>query len=283
MYNFKKTKYFDLFNNCDKAKNLCRKTLILHGSKDMIVPYIHGRILSQLIPKIYLYDFITVLNADHNNLLKTDETIFKYINEFIFHCTGNNTTTDCYEINKNVQINIDSNDDIKKVNYTNNFMKSEIMEFNENDEKIHNRILSKEKEGFWAKLKSNSCINHPIIHAKKIKSIIYNDINDIKDDNNNTKQKYDNHYDNLRFSYKKEMYKEKEKYKCMQNTNQRAANYSPNYYYVDIGTYSKNNKFASYMKYSKNVNNNNNNIQKNKFENSSVSINSSTNSINNIK
>jgi predicted esterase len=286
MYNFKKTKYFDLFNNCDKAKHLCRKTLILHGNKDKIVPYIHGRILSKLIPKKYFYDFITVLNADHNNLLKTDETIFKYINEFIYHCIRNNNSTDYYEINKNTQINFDGNDDVNEISYTNNFMKSEAMKFNENDEKKNNRILSKDKEGLSIKLKSNSCINYPLIHAKKIKSIIDNDINIIKDGNSNINPNYDSHYNNLRFSY------EKEKYKYKQNINQRKTIYSPNYYCVDIGTYSKNNKFALYKKYFKNVNNinnnnisnnnSNNNIQKSKFENSLVSINSSTNNINSI-
>lgn len=45
-YNFKKTYYFDIFNSCGNAK-FCESTIyIIHGSKDKIVPYIHGRILA---------------------------------------------------------------------------------------------------------------------------------------------------------------------------------------------------------------------------------------------
>ena len=46
IYNIKKTPYFDIFNNCDKAHKLFTKILFLHGDCDTIVPYIHGRILA---------------------------------------------------------------------------------------------------------------------------------------------------------------------------------------------------------------------------------------------
>ena len=89
LYNVKKTRYFDLFNNCDKAKNLCLKTLFIHGNKDNMVPYIHGRILSTLIPQKNLFFFLTVENAGHNNIFKINkELIYDTIRQFIQGCTG---------------------------------------------------------------------------------------------------------------------------------------------------------------------------------------------------
>ena len=91
LYNVKKTSFFDLFNNCDKAKHLCIKTFFIHGNKDSMVPYIHGRILAKLIPRRYFYDFLTVDGADHNNIFKINkELIYKRIRLFIKDCTGYN-------------------------------------------------------------------------------------------------------------------------------------------------------------------------------------------------
>ena len=92
--NTKKTMYFDLFNNCDKAKYIKTKTLFLHGNRDKTVPYIHGRILSKLIPEKYFYDFLTVDNANHNDLLKSSKPgVFKYIYRFILDCIDDSNTT----------------------------------------------------------------------------------------------------------------------------------------------------------------------------------------------
>ena len=84
-YNFNKTYYFDIFNSCDKAK-FCESTIyIIHGTKDSIVPYIHGRILAKLIPKKYLYGFYTVPDANHNDLIKfAREQLYNNIGNFIF-------------------------------------------------------------------------------------------------------------------------------------------------------------------------------------------------------
>jgi len=84
-YNFKKTYYFDIFNSCDKAK-FCESTIyIIHGNKDKIVPYIHGRILAKLIPQKYLYGFYTVPDADHNDLIKfAKEHLYINIGTFIY-------------------------------------------------------------------------------------------------------------------------------------------------------------------------------------------------------
>ena len=100
LYNYKKTKYFDLFNNCDKAKHLCRKTLFIHGNKDNIIPYVHGRILAKLIPKEHFYYFLTVSNASHNNIFKVNkELIYKTIRQFIKDCTGQSS-----DLLKNIEI-----------------------------------------------------------------------------------------------------------------------------------------------------------------------------------
>ena len=84
IYNFKKTYYFDLFNNCDKAKFCCSKIFFIHGDKDTIVPYVHGRILAKLIPKQYFYNFYTVTGANHNDIIKFGkEKLYTNIYEFI--------------------------------------------------------------------------------------------------------------------------------------------------------------------------------------------------------
>ena len=89
LYNIKNTYYFDLFNSCDKAKYLHIKTLFIHGNKDHMVPYIHGRILAKLIPQKYFYDFLTIDNADHNNIFKINkDLIYRTIRKFIKDCTG---------------------------------------------------------------------------------------------------------------------------------------------------------------------------------------------------
>jgi hypothetical protein len=89
LYNIKRTPFCDLFNSCDKAKSLCIKTFFIHGNKDSMVPYIHGRILATLIPQKYFYKFLTVPNADHNNMFKVNkQLIYTEIKKFIKECTG---------------------------------------------------------------------------------------------------------------------------------------------------------------------------------------------------
>jgi pimeloyl-ACP methyl ester carboxylesterase len=84
IYNFKKTYYFDLFNSCDKAKKCKTKIFFIHGDKDTIVPYVHGRILSTLIPKKYFSGFYTVPGANHNDIIKfAKETLYLEISNFL--------------------------------------------------------------------------------------------------------------------------------------------------------------------------------------------------------
>ena len=89
LYNIKRTPFCDLFNSCDKAKKLCIKTFFIHGNKDRMVPYIHGRILAKLIPQKYYYNFLTVPDADHNDMFKVNkELVYTNIRKFIKDCTG---------------------------------------------------------------------------------------------------------------------------------------------------------------------------------------------------
>ena len=91
IYNIRSTFFLDILTNCDKAKNIKTKVLFIHGVNDLVVPYIHGRILSKLIPEKYFYDFITVKDGGHNNLFRNKKdkmNIFRKIREFISACSG---------------------------------------------------------------------------------------------------------------------------------------------------------------------------------------------------
>ena len=118
IYNIKKTFFLDIFANCDKFKNIKTNTLFIHGTDDNVVPYIHGRILAKLLDEKYLYTFLTINDAGHNNLFynrKDKEIIFEKINEFISFCTGvdiniKNTISNISEIND--RKNNFSNDEI---------------------------------------------------------------------------------------------------------------------------------------------------------------------------
>ena len=111
LYDINRTAYFDLFNNVDKAKFLKTKTFFIHGNKDTVVPYIHGRILAKLIPSKYFYDFLTVPNANHNNLFKEKkDLIFKKIREFIKNCTGYFIDFSKLNIDDSSTSTIDNND-----------------------------------------------------------------------------------------------------------------------------------------------------------------------------
>ena len=256
IYDIKTTKYFDLFNNCDKAKNLCTKTLFIHGNNDTIVPYKHGRILSDIIPQQYFYDFITVDKADHNNLIKnTKEWIFQYINEFISFCTDDNSSYYNNEIIENTDINEEKK---RKRSDLSSLTKSEDFIMTKSKE-IEKPIISLENgQNLEKQLKPHSYINDPIKY--KINLTI---------DNNNQ---------NLKFNLQCE--KEKINLRYLDNAKPKIENSSKNYYYVNIGTFSQNNKFPIYNNYYC-QSHNNKNIKNLIKENSMSSIFSSNVTINN--
>ena len=114
VYNINKSPFFDIFKNCDKVDKLKAKTLFIHGNKDKVIPYIHGRILAKIIPKQYFYDFYTVNNGDHNNLfVKENEKLFCKIREFISFCCGINIEK---LIKKNIKLDKLNHEFYKKIN-----------------------------------------------------------------------------------------------------------------------------------------------------------------------
>ena len=122
LYNFKKTYYFDIFNNCDKAHLINTKVFFIHGNKDIIVPYIHGRILAKMIPKKFFYSFFTVKDANHNNLFvseKNRDEIYSKIVDFVNFCIPEKEKKD-YINNKNFEtLYKNENEKYGKGNYNN--------------------------------------------------------------------------------------------------------------------------------------------------------------------
>lgn len=89
IYNMRISKFFDFFCSVDKAKDISAPVLILHGNKDTIVPYMHGKILSKKISEKNLFEFVTIKGANHNNTLKTSrDFVYKRIRRFISHSTN---------------------------------------------------------------------------------------------------------------------------------------------------------------------------------------------------
>lgn len=89
VYNIKTKMFFDMFHTVSKVKYLKCPTLIIHGNRDNIIPYVHGRILAELIPPQFNFHFITVDGADHNNIIvKYKDYIFKGIRNFIMKTTN---------------------------------------------------------------------------------------------------------------------------------------------------------------------------------------------------
>ena len=274
IYNGKNTKYFDLFNNCDKAKNICTDILFLHGNKDKTIPYTHGRILSELIPEKYFYNFLTVDGADHNNLIKMcKEDMFDYIKIFMSDCI--------IKYRKNVKFN----------NYiTKNYFNTRKKFYLESED--HN--LKEEKES-----NDIDIFNHENNKASTFSNFKINNINnDISkeehknDTNYNSNIKHFHHIDstNLQIlSKNKDLNPElstinNNKIKG-KNTLQKNNN---KYYHVIIGTnQSKINRDKFWTIYKKNRDTNINELNKisyfNEKGNSSTNITSSNISINNNK
>jgi dienelactone hydrolase len=147
-YNIKKTKYFDLFNNCDKAKYLNTKTFFIHGTKDTFVPYIHGKILAKLIPQEYYYDFLTIQDADHNNLFKNNkDLIFKKIRQFIKDCTGYYTDFSKISLDESSSNStVDNNDNNINPNDTNDKINDENKDTLNNMDNLSDKEIIRQKK-----------------------------------------------------------------------------------------------------------------------------------------
>lgn len=194
-YNVKGDYYYDIFKSYIKAKNLKAKTFFIHGDKDSIVPYIHGRILASIIPEQYLYDFFTVQGADHNDLFKRRENndkfkIYKKIRKFIEYCTGIDYNT--YQNENNI-----NNSPLN--NIIGPFIKNEKIEESSNKSDVVNNIHSsnnsKDEHYPYPHLKLN---NPKMDNDKNINNVYSNMIisNDKKVDNNIPKEMMENESEN---------------------------------------------------------------------------------------
>jgi predicted alpha/beta hydrolase family esterase len=227
-YDVKKTYYFDLFNNCDKAKKLCTKTIFIHSTEDKIVPYTHGRILAKLIPQKYFYNFLTINNAGHDDLLeKNKKKVFDFVYEFISYCNHNNNITinEYKNIDNNKYIgNIEINDDhlLKKIYENNNdIIKSEYIGFKASD----NMSKNEKEQEFENTIKSNSYKNFPLNIKGKGLSKTY-----CYFDNTRNSKIHNNNTNNIN----------REK--------QKVLNFSKNNYFVDINKNKKYGLYSSYVK-----------------------------------
>ena len=168
IYNTKNTKYFDLFNSCDKAKMLKIKTLFIHGNKDGIVPYIHGRILSKLIPKNKLYSFQTIDGAGHNDIFSAKNLISlsEIIKDFIEQCCNINKFKDnkternkkINKINYNFDVNHKINNSFSKFKNVNKLFNTTINESRKvdiNENEIENKSLSENNSAFLVRKKDS--------------------------------------------------------------------------------------------------------------------------------
>ena len=169
LYNTKKTKYFDLFNNCDKAKYLNIKTLFIQGNKDEIVPYVHGRILSKLIPKNKLYYFQTINGAGHNDIFSNKNLISlsEIMRDFIENCCNsdefkdNKTTINkkMNNMNYNFKVSYNNNSFSKFVNGNNIFNTSinerRKIDIDINNNEIENKSFSENNSAFLIRKKES--------------------------------------------------------------------------------------------------------------------------------
>ena len=287
IYNIKKTYYFDLFNNCDKAKNLCTKTLFIHGINDSIIPFIHGKILSKLIPKKYFYDFVKFEHGDHNNLLKLNkDSVFQSINNFISDCTNlenidnNNSMSNDYDNDDLTEINpsvSNIEDTRKKISVHSSLIKSEYIGFNKSDD-FRKPINSFENEkDLCQKLKASSQVNYSL--GNNLKFDTEKDKEKEKENINinnviNINRNFQNELSPIRPSYNNPNYINSTIYDNKQNINNKNLN---NYYFVNLGTSSWNNNYGN----NKRNTNNTTLTRSSLIENSLLSFNSSTINVHN--
>jgi len=77
---FRQTKAIELFNTCDRLKNLKIPTLILHGLKDVLVPPQNANILAELMPNSQVKTFS---KSAHAPFVEEPDSVLKAIFEFL--------------------------------------------------------------------------------------------------------------------------------------------------------------------------------------------------------
>ena len=259
IYNIKKTRYFDLFNNCDKAKNICTDILFLHGNKDKTVPYIHGRILSQLIPEKYFYNFLTVDGAKHNDLIKLcKDDMFDYIKVFISECIAKSKRK------------IQFNNYMQKLFFAkrkNLYLESEDQNLKDEKESKAYEINNSNHEKNKANTFSNFKINN-----------IYDDLPENKQENNiNNKLNMKNHHciesSNFQIlSTNKDLNSNLTTTNININNGNNLSQMNKKYYHVFIGANKKKNEDKFWIIYKKNRNVNNKKLDNAYFHEKSNSL-----------
>ena len=166
LYEVNQTKYFDLFNNCDKAKYLKAKTLFIHGNNDNVIPYIHGRILAKIIPEKYNYKFITVDKANHNNMIIINkDLLFNSINKFISDLTEKNADTNNDYINEKYEDHP-----------LDNFESNSKADITQNSDDCYKLTRTEGKRNFLISLKGNIANKFPLKKKDRYYEKIKNDI-----------------------------------------------------------------------------------------------------------
>ena len=277
VYNIKKTKYYDFFNNCDKAKKLCTNTLFIHGNKDLTVPYIHGRILAELIPEKYFYDFVTVDEAGHNTLLKNSkEAIFNYINIFISECLStakseNKIKFNNYIINYNSRKKNNQNNLSENANLNEKEESNEVQNVENKDNKANTlnyyKINNLYKKSNPKDSKKHSLKNKGILNNQSMYNI---ESNCFKIEPKNRKI--------LSNIYKPNIKKNSSKIKNKNQSNKGKENIEIKRKVITGQIYKRNNEKTKEITKKKEDNTNNNNFE---VYNSQLSINSSNTYINN--
>ena len=210
IYNIKKTFFLDIFPNCDKVKNIKTKTLFIHGTEDQVIPYIHGRILAKLIPEKYLYQFLTIRNGDHNNLLidnKEKEIIFEKIKEFIADCSGCDIKINTDMSEANDKRNSFSNDEISyEVKSQNTLDRSILTEnkFNKRKFMVHNKKIKSDinfcyKEDSVVKFENNNSNNS---EAMSIDNLFEKEKKGLKNTLENNKERNEKFFGNKKLKDK---------------------------------------------------------------------------------
>ena len=228
----------------------------MHGNKDPTVPYVHGRILAKLIPDKYFYDFLTVDNAKHNNLLKSNpDEIFRLIKSFMNDCIL---------------------DAANKIKFNNFFM-------NDKNEINHMNIITREenlddnKKNEISKLENNKTKSKTFANLK-IRT--YNNADEIQ--NNDTDMiSRQNIYSIESKSFKIIPINKNTRKSNLSDEKSISQNGNKIYYHVHIGTNNDlyNQNYKNYNTKTNKENFDNNNDYEN--YNSLISINSSKTNINN--
>jgi hypothetical protein len=158
----------------------------LHGDKDTIVKYLHGRILGYFLDKKkLLYKFITCKNKNHNDFFINNNKIYEEIRQYISFCTG-------------ISYNRNDDENEKKENNINNKIEK-IDNKEDDDENDKNINYNKENMNKIKNLLDNHFkAQNDNEKIKKIEKRLENIIDNLKIDdleknenekNNNTKTK----------------------------------------------------------------------------------------------